>query len=200
MLPTIRKRDSLQNGIRVSKLPNWMQLTVNWVSLNVHGWYCIKGSNVIHVHIICYDAICIHSFKELLWIWIMSLWKSCHVLCTTELYCQVLGPVIADCTYSTVWYFLVVRVKLCREGISGDWRYSLTNSSRWAEWSHASAALPPGERASAAHWIVSRSGLGAGLDVREKREFASSRLVITNFHFLSNVTGSARKVAFRSAC
>ena len=58
---------------------------------------------------------------------------------------------------------------------------------------HASAALPPGERASAAHWIRSRTGIRAGLDVGERREFGSSRLVFKKFNFLSDVTGNARK-------
>jgi hypothetical protein len=35
----------------------------------------------------------------------MLLWKSRHVLCTTELYCQFLNPVVADCTCSTVLEF-----------------------------------------------------------------------------------------------
>ena len=35
----------------------------------------------------------------------MSLWISRHVLCTTELYCQFLNPVVADCTCSTVLVF-----------------------------------------------------------------------------------------------
>ena len=79
--------------------------------------------NVIHVHIICYDAISIHTFKEFLQILTMSLWKSRHVLCTTEFYCQFPNPVVADCTCSTVLVFLVVRVKvklyLCRVGLRG---------------------------------------------------------------------------------
>jgi len=35
----------------------------------------------------------------------MSLWKSRHVLCATELHFQFLNPVVADCTCSTVLVF-----------------------------------------------------------------------------------------------
>jgi hypothetical protein len=37
------------------------------------------------------------------------------------------------------------------------------------------------------------TGFRAGLDVGEKREIGSSRLVFKKFDFLSDVTGNARK-------
>ena len=117
----------------------------------------------------------------------MTVWKPRHVLCTTELYWNFLNPVVADCTCSTVLVFLVVRVKvklcLCRAGIKGDWRYSCKHYSRLGEWS----ALRLGRftpRGKSFRWPSNKkqNGLRAGLDVGEKTEIGSSRLVFKNMY------------------
>ena len=92
----------------------------------------------------CYDALCIQSFKEFLWILIVSFWKSLtcdhHVLCTTELHCQFLSPVVADYIFDCFGIFWQSEWRwsclyLCPAGIRGDRRCTYTHSSRWGEWS-----------------------------------------------------------------
>jgi hypothetical protein len=91
----------------------------------------------------------------------MLLWKSRHVLCTTELYCQFLNPVVADCTCSTVLVFFgsqskgkgkAVPVPCRHKGVGGlEVQLHTFFEMGVSGQLHALATLPPGVRASAAH-------------------------------------------------